>query len=528
MTSTFGSLRNRFLLSLCAVLCLALLALVLVARFQIMPILLEDEEAFASAELDRAERALGSELNHMRRLVEDWAYWDDTYDFVRGERPEYVDSNLYEATLETLDLHMMFFLAEDNSPYWIVGYDDNGEFTSCPGMAPPCDWAASTVDLLRPQIAQGLEDASHTMMLALPELALVGLAPIHQSREEAPAAGWLAMVRPLSEPWIEQLRETTGIQMELSSATRRDGPSEALERVSPTHMSASRFIPALPDSNAIRIDALLPRQRYQASLETFRFALYWTSGVLIVTLLTVLWLLERMVLLPLRRFARYTQRLHREMIAPAMPESLAARQDEIGTLAREFRHLLDHQRKQSELLLEMSQHDPLTGVANRRLFDERFTETMSFRGSRERIAVMMIDIDHFKLYNDHYGHQAGDVCLMTLAQCMEDALKPHGYLVARTGGEEFSVLLPGTSLDVALDHARALLHAINELRLPHEVSPTGASVTVSIGVAAHQPDLTSPTDIMRAADQAMYRAKANGRNRVEACQPLAQPSPVDR
>jgi diguanylate cyclase (GGDEF)-like protein len=173
-------------------------------------------------------------------------------------------------------------------------------------------------------------------------------------------------------------------------------------------------------------------------------------------------------------------------------------------------------------------HDPLTGLANRRLFDERFAEALSYRGSRHRTAAMMIDIDHFKLYNDHYGHQAGDVCLVTLAQCMEGCLKSHGVLVARTGGEEFSVLLPNTSLDTALAHAQDLLQAINKLKLPHEVSPTGTSVTVSIGVAAQQPNLTSPADIMRAADQAMYQAKANGRNRVEAYHPYAQPSPVDR
>lgn len=528
MTPMLGSLRNRFLLSLCAVLCLALIALVLIARYQIMPILLEDEEAFASAELDRAERALDSEFNHMRRLVEDWAYWDDTYAFVGGERPEYVDSNLYEETLETLALDMMLFLDADNEPYWVAGFNEEGEFTSCPGMMPPCDWAAPTIDFLGRYIAQKDDEETDTWLLANAQLAMAALSPIHQSQEESAAGGWLAMVRPLSEPWIEQLRDTTGIELELSGVPARNGPVQALERISPTHMAASRLLPALPPARAVRLDAELPRQRYQTSLETFRFALYWTSGVLIVTLLIVLWLLERMVLLPLRQFARYTQDLHYEVVPPTIPDSLVARQDEIGTLAREFRSLLEHQRQQSEQLLELSLHDPLTGVANRRLFDERFAEALSLRGSRHRTAAMMIDIDHFKLYNDHYGHQAGDVCLVTLAQRMEARLKPHGFLVARTGGEEFSVLLPGTSLEEAFEHARALLHAVNELQLPHEVSPTGSIVTVSIGVAAYHADLTTPGDIMRAADQAMYQAKASGRNRVEAYRTHAQASPVER
>ncbi|WP_010628846.1 diguanylate cyclase domain-containing protein [Halomonas sp. KM-1] len=516
MTALKGSLRNRFLLSLAAVLCLALLALVTIARFQIMPILLEDEEAYADAELDRIERALGAELNHMRRLVEDWAHWDDTYDFIQGERPQYVDSNLYESTLETLDLEMMIFLDADSEPYWIVGYDAQGEFTSCPGMMPPCDWASTAVAFLGRYTEQSQDDTTRTSLLAASALALGGLSPIHQSRQESLAGGWLAMVRPLSEPWIEQLRDTTGVELELSRVPVQAGSEQILERTSPTQMTASRLIPALPSSHAVRIDASLPRQRYQASLETFRFALYWTSGVLIATLLIVLWLLERMVLTPLRQLATFTQRLHQETVPPAMPATLLCRQDEIGMLSREFRHLLEHQRQQSDQLRDLTLHDPLTGVANRRLFDQRLTEVLNDSRASEHHAAMMIDIDHFKLYNDHYGHQAGDVCLVTLAQHMEAQLKPQGFLVARTGGEEFSVLLPHTSQEDALQLARELLAAIEALGLDHETSPTSRHVTVSIGIAVQHTNTMEPGDIMRAADQALYQAKANGRNRVAA------------
>ncbi|EWG99841.1 CHASE4 domain-containing protein [Halomonas sp. BC04] len=281
MTPSFSSLRHRFFLALGGVLCLALLALVLVARYQIMPILLEDEEQYASSELDRVERAIGSELNHMRRLVEDWAWWDDTYDFVQGKRPEYVDSNLYESTLETLDLKMMIFLDALHQPAWVVGYDEDGEFTSCPDVAPPCDWATTYIDYLPTRLASESE-TSQTWLLAQPELAMAAMSGIYQSREESPSAGWMLMVRPLSTPWLEQLRDTTGIDLNLSSIAQDGGvPHESLERVSATHMTASRAAQAMPDERQIRIEATLPRQRYQASLETFRFALYWTSGVLV-------------------------------------------------------------------------------------------------------------------------------------------------------------------------------------------------------------------------------------------------------
>lgn len=526
MTALYSSLRNRFLLSLCAVLCLALIALVAIARFQIMPILLEDEEQYASGELDRIERALGSELNHMRRLVEDWAWWDDTYGFVRGERPEYVDSNLYESTLETLDLKMMVFLDVRGQPVWVVGYDDNDEFTSCPGMAPPCDWATTYIDFLPTSLASEDEE-SQTWLIAQPELAMATMSRIYKSNEESPSAGWLLMVRPLSGLWVDQLRDTTGIDLNLTSiALDNEIAHDSLERVSATRMAASRAIAAMPDERQIRIDTMLPRQRYQASLETFRFALYWTSGVLVVTLLVVLWLLESIVLTPIRQFSRFTQQMHHDAIAPPMPASLLMRRDEIGTLAQEFRNLLDHQQQQSALLLDLSQHDSLTGLANRRLFDERLEQTMhKAQASGKEVSALMIDIDHFKLYNDHYGHLAGDECLIALAECMQGHLGSQLFLVARTGGEEFSVLLPEISLEAAIDKAESLRSTIQERALPHATSPTANCVTVSIGVAScHPTTLNDPTALMQAADQALYRAKESGRNQVKA-NPASQHEP---
>lgn len=527
MTQTFSSLSRRFLLALAGVLCLALLTLLLVSRYQFMPVLLEDENRYAISELDRVERALGAELKHMERLIEDWALWDDTYQFIQGERPQYVASNLYDSTLGTLELSLMVFLSAEGRLHWIAGFDGEGAFTSCSGATEesqaPCDWASDFVRLLQDRIDDGLEEATHSQLLAAPELGLVGLSPIYTTREVRPSAGWLAIVRPLSPPLMEQLRETTGTDLKLSS-TRHDGASPAmnLERTSPTRMMASRHISAIPDTHVVKIDADLPRQRYQSSLETFRFALYWTGGVLVITVIVVLLLLEHMVLRPLRKLSRFTQRLHQGdslgKTQAGTPMALLRRNDEIGTLAREFQHLLDYQRQQADDLLNLSQHDPLTGLANRRLFDERLREALADGPTLlQDVSVLMVDIDHFKLYNDHYGHPAGDTCLVALADRMDRYLGSLGFLVARTGGEEFSVVMPGTPIEAAISHAEALIGAITDLALPHAASPIDSIVTVSIGIAARAtPTPNDPAALMQAADQALYQAKALGRNRVTA------------
>lgn len=524
MPAPLDSLRLRFLLALGGVLALALLALVLIARYQIEPILLEDERDVAETELVRVERALDNELTHMERLVEDWAWWEDSYQFVRGERPEYVDSNLYEGTLATLDLRQMAFFSEDESPYWTLGYDDGNHFATCSGTQ-ACPWAERTVRILQERIANGLDEDTHTWLMGAPHLALIAVSPIYKGNDEAvPPSGWLAMVRPLSEAWIQQLRESTDIDLTLSSVIASESPPQrTLERLSPTTMRIQRDIQAIPESHRVRLEAKLPRQRYQASLETFRFALYWTSGVLFAAMVVSLLLLESIVLRPLRQFARFAQRL-KENDDLDTPTILLDRHDEIGQLAREFRQLHEHQHAQKTLLLNLSQHDPLTGLANRRLFDEKLNAAIAQVPEEcESVATLMLDVDHFKPYNDHYGHPRGDECLIALAECMSRQFSAPGQLVARTGGEEFSVLLPNASLTEAMDQARSLGAAIQQLAIAHVTSPVAAVVTVSIGVAASTTrHPLSATQLMSHADLALYRAKDNGRNRVEAYHELEE------
>ena len=192
------------------------------------------------------------------------------------------------------------------------------------------------------------------------------------------------------------------------------------------------------------------------------------------------------------------------------------RKDEFGTLARHAQRLISQQREQSKMLLNLSQHDPLTGLANRRLFDASLQQSLSDEPEKPT-SVLMLDIDHFKLYNDRYGHPEGDRCLASVAECMEQTVKPHGFLVARTGGEEFSVLMPETGLEQARACAEELRKAIAGLKLPHADSPVSDVVTVSAGVASSvNVDNVSGSTLMRSADLALYEAKDQGRNRV-AC-----------
>ncbi|MBT3252572.1 MAG: diguanylate cyclase [Candidatus Marinimicrobia bacterium] len=168
-------------------------------------------------------------------------------------------------------------------------------------------------------------------------------------------------------------------------------------------------------------------------------------------------------------------------------------------------------------LEELSRVDGLTGIANRRRLDEELDREWK-RMLREKrpLSVVLCDIDHFKLYNDTYGHGGGDECLIRVANAIKDSVNRPGDLTARYGGEEFCLVLPETSGMGALQIAELVRKNVYELHMEHKSSPMAEVVTLSLGVATLIPDIGShPSVLLEAADRALYQAKGNGRNRVE-------------
>ena len=165
-------------------------------------------------------------------------------------------------------------------------------------------------------------------------------------------------------------------------------------------------------------------------------------------------------------------------------------------------------------LEQLSRTDALTELSNRRHFDEVLAREFSrSRRSRQTLSLLMIDIDHFKMLNDAYGHPEGDRCLRIISRTLADCASRAGDVAARYGGEEFAVILPGTAAEAALMVADKIRNAVAELGL---ASPTSRGiVTVSIGVASTEGTGTSDAaGLLTAADAALYRAKQDGRNRV--------------
>jgi diguanylate cyclase (GGDEF)-like protein len=168
------------------------------------------------------------------------------------------------------------------------------------------------------------------------------------------------------------------------------------------------------------------------------------------------------------------------------------------------------------LLREMVAHDGLTGIQNRRMFDQHIQRVWQQGArARQRIAVLLIDIDWFKDYNDRYGHQAGDECLRAVAVCLSQCARRPLDFVARYGGEEFAVVLYDASREYAAAVLTRIQRSVAELNISHEASKVANRLTVSIGAAFVLPGSDRTYEgLVQLADEALYTAKEQGRNRV--------------
>ncbi|MFK5947978.1 MAG: diguanylate cyclase [Methylococcales bacterium] len=188
----------------------------------------------------------------------------------------------------------------------------------------------------------------------------------------------------------------------------------------------------------------------------------------------------------------------------------------ITAMERIYNMRLKLKNAQKELLY-LAMYDQLTGLANRRNFDETLeTQFKLAKRNKNPLSIIICDIDFFKIYNDTYGHQTGDSCLATVAKVIGDTPERPTDKACRYGGEEFTLILPDTNLQGGLTLAEKIRQAVFDQHIQHEGSKIDKYVTLSLGLATYNGQFQTEDELLKAADNALYRAKDKGRNRVES------------
>lgn len=292
----------------------------------------------------------------------------------------------------------------------------------------------------------------------------------------------------------------------------------------------------LPNGPALTVGFALPESRFaQTAMDVVRnvgmLSLVFVSLGILLSWLAANWLAR-----PLSELSQWAQQMATGHHAPAPPlsspiQEIASLTQSVNDMASQLQHHSDELEQQvaertaaleaaNKQLATLSETDGLTGIANRRRFDA-FASTEWSRATRQGhdLALLLVDVDLFKKYNDLYGHQAGDEALKRVAVVLRDMARRPGDLAGRYGGEEFAIVAAHTSEDAAMDMAQGVRTAIEALAIPHGDSPMGV-VTASVGVAVmDMANRCSLQLLIKQADEALYRAKNGGRNRVEGRQP---------
>jgi len=331
------------------------------------------------------------------------------------------------------------------------------------------------------------------------------------------AGGTVLAGDPQSASWIgKSVREANPFRKfadKTEGTLRATGP-DGVRRIYgfvAVPLSDARLVVGLPEAEVLnRIDREL-----QLS--------YLQLGFFGILMLIIAWIGgERLIVDPIRSLARTATRLGRgDLTARPERQRWAKEFAPLATALREMAQKLAERdselRAANEHLERLALIDPLSGLANRRNFDETLARNWKEATRHRRpVGLLMIDVDHFKLFNDRYGHVEGDACLRRVGKLLTNIACRPGDLPARYGGEEFAVLLPGASLAGARIVAERLRHAVEELCIANADAPLG-QVSVSIGLASLVPSLGGTAQsLIEAADEGLYAAKRSGRNAVVA------------
>lgn len=197
----------------------------------------------------------------------------------------------------------------------------------------------------------------------------------------------------------------------------------------------------------------------------------------------------------------------------AKPVNSTVLSAKIRAMARiaQMKSALDEANQQ---LLKLTHLDALTGAINRRGMDEALERAWRIsQREKTELSLILIDIDHFKAYNDNYGHPQGDICLKTFSQTIQAQLFRPGDLLARYGGEEFILILPNTPAEGAEQLCERIINALATANLPHAFSTTNSHITASFGISSSQNTTESASQLIEQADKALYVSKQSGRNR---------------
>jgi len=493
------------------------------------------EQKEAEQNIDRCVFAIHRELYHLDKICLDWSSWDDTYEFVRKPSTAYIKSNLVIDQFNPDLFSLIYIINSSGNVVWGGARD----FTTKKAIQLQA-FAKKKFDDSDPLIAinfqnKPLVEAKSTgIMITEKGPLLICSRPILTSNNEGPVAGTMVMGRFLTDSVIESLIEQTRVTFEII-LNQNDQKNNIYKTIVDYFSKESSFYiekekdylriyAPYYDINkkmAFLITTRFPREITKSGFFAIHFAIFSILISGCIVLLAMLSSMKKIILMPLYKLTNFVVAVEKDRDFSLRLKF--KRKDEIGILASGLNSMVQTISEQTGLLISanlklhnLSSQDGLTGIANRRKLDDVLEKEWKRMGrEKQPLSLILCDLDYFKLYNDHYGHQAGDTCLKAVAHAIAKSFNRSGDLAARYGGEEFLSVMPNTGINGALHMAELIRVAVENLGIEHVKSNVSPYVTLSLGVSSCIPETgLSIEKLIEAADKSLYMAKQQGRNRT--------------
>jgi len=485
----------------------------------VLPKLRELEAISDRKDLRRVMLAIDAKKLQLSTLAYQNAVWNDMYRQAEDVDPAFFDVVFPVDMMINLNIDMVaLFDAKKN----LIDHRVVDEQQATYGNA------AVPIDAIRPYLVDlnkvhdraPIFDSGYLLSAHGP--LLYATASVMRSDATGTPHGNLFYATDIDDEFLHEIEESAQIHIALAPFQSRDA---ALLRLAPEQIYRDRHDRlswVLTDNlrhPIVKLTLTLPQRDFDVDLWSLPLLVSLIASA--IGAILMVFIFQRALVTPLFGIGAYLRhvRTHNDY-SQRLNSTL---NNELGDVSRDIDALVRHvQIQQDQLLTQatemqaLSFQDGLTNLANRRRFDQALADNwVHAQRSHSPLALIMLDVDYFKNYNDHYGHQLGDEALKRVATILRRVIARQSDLAARYGGEEFAILLPDTHEHSAVRIAERVQQELRAVNIAHDRSPIGRRLTISIGVAAMVPDLDhTPRDLVHAADTALYSAKAGGRNRI--------------
>ncbi len=494
---------------------------------------IENEDA--SNKFHQVSSVIKREVAHLDNLCHDWGAWDAMVGYVKKPSPEFIDESFDAGVLADNRVDFGQLLDVNGSVVWQQAVDFTSRktlpFHGLPEKQYPSDHilvshSASSLPLDKRSVSG--------VMVVNGKPAFISSRPILYNDNKGPVSGTIILGRYLSDECKEALGGLVGIRFEITTLadSRGTGLLEQIEeaggdffvdREEPHFMHVYGLYYGLNNEPVFVVAIKIARTVMQEGWNSIKVVLIISAVASVVILVATLFGLIVFITRPISVLSSYVANLDRVSDYKSSLDLNSS--DEIKELANSFDKMVRKiSLRKVELeydnraLKKLAEIDSLTQLANRRVFDQTIAREWSrIERAPAPLSLILCDVDYFKLYNDTYGHAAGDETLRNVASLLKMNVRRAADLVARYGGEEFAILLPGTPLGSAVAIAEKIRSSVEGFCIEHTASKKYGRITMSFGVAAVVSiSNASIEQLMDIADKALYQAKQDGRNKVVA------------